>query len=117
MIYPVNPAMSAIAAFRKKMDVTSNNIANANTDGFKKSRTTFEEVSTGGVKANVQEVTTPGINKETIQNNRLIETESSNVDLAEELVEMISTQTAYGANLKSLKASNEMLGSLLDIFG
>lgn len=117
MIYPVNPAMSAIAAFRKKMDVTSNNIANVNTDEFKKSRTTMEETADGGVKANVQEVTTPGIPKETIKNDRIVEVESSNVDLAEELTEMIPTQAAYGANLKSLKASNEMLGSLFDIFG
>jgi flagellar hook protein FlgE len=38
------------------------------------------------------------------------------VDLNEELPEMVITQTAYSANLKTLKTQNDMLGSLLDIF-
>lgn len=117
MIYPAGPAISALYAFRKKMDVTSNNIANVNTDEFKKSRATLNEGPTGGVEVHIQEVNTPGIPKKTIQNDRVVDVESSNVDLAEELTDMIATQNAYNANLKSTQTLDDMLGSLLDILG
>lgn len=117
MIYPVNHAMTALTAFRKKMGVTANNIANVNTDEFKKSRVTFSEGSHGGVQANIAQIDTPGIPKETIRDDTIVEVESSNVDLAEELTEMIPTRIAYSANLKTLHTSEEMLGNLLNIIG
>lgn len=114
MIYPVGSTLTALNAYRKKMDVTANNIANVTTDEFKKSRVTMSENQNGGVSAIVDRVDTPGIEKETIRNDQIVLTESSNVDLAEELTEMIPTRTIYSANLKTLKTRNEMLGSLLD---
>jgi flagellar basal-body rod protein FlgC len=117
MIDPIDSALSAITAFRKKLDVTSNNIANVKTDNFKKSRVTMQEGSQGGVQATIQKVNTPGIPHETIENGNVVEVESSNVDLAEELTEMIPTQTAYSANLKTMKTTDDMIGSLLDIIG
>jgi flagellar hook protein FlgE len=117
MIYPVNPAVSALTAFRKKMNVTANNIANVNTDQFKKSRVNMQEDSNGGVSSQVQKIQTPGPAKEVYRAERVEEVESSNVDLAEELTEMIPTQAAYTANIQSLRTSDKMLGSLLDIMG
>lgn len=117
MIYPVNHALTALAAFRDKMNVTADNVANVNTDEFKKSRVDLEEGSHGGVQAHVQQINTPGVPKESIRNDEIIEVESSNVDLTEELTDLISTKAAYGANIKTLRAGNEMLGSLLDIIG
>lgn len=117
MIDPISSTLSALTAARKKMDVTSNNIANANTDEFKKSRVTFSEGSHGGVSPTVDVVDTPGIQKETIQNDRIVQTESSNVDLAEELTSLIPTTSFYGANIKTLKTQQEMLGALIDIVG
>ena len=117
MISPLSSALSALSAFGKKMSVTSNNIANVNTDEFKKSRTTMQEGTHGGVKARIEEVDTPGYIKETVNEaGETVEVETSNVDLAEELTEMIPTKTAYSANLKSIKVHDEMMGSLLDIF-
>lgn len=117
MIYPAGNTLSAINAFRKKMNVTANNVANLQTDGFKKSRVTFSERKSGGVSANVEAVNTPGLPKESIRGDKITETESSNVDLAEELPEMISTKAGYKANLKTLKTQDDLLGSLLDIIG
>lgn len=117
MISAIGSATSALSALQKKMDVTSNNIANVNTDEFKKSRVTFQEGANGGIDATVQEITTPGYSKETVQNGEVVEVESSNVDLAEELTEMIPTQVAYSANIKTIQTQNQMMGSLLDIFG
>ncbi len=114
---PVSSALSAVTAFQKKMNVTANNIANVQTNEFKKSRVTLEEGDNGGVEAQVQQLDTPGIPMETIQDNTVTEVESSNVDLAEELTEMIPTKAGYSANLKTLQVQDEMLGSFLDLMG
>ncbi|MEJ2040643.1 MAG: flagellar basal body protein, partial [Desulfosarcinaceae bacterium] len=87
-------SLSALTAFRKNLDVTANNIANVNTDEFKKSRVTFSEGDGGGVSAQVQQINTSGVPKEVIRGDEVVEVESSNVDLAEELTEMIPTETA-----------------------
>jgi flagellar basal-body rod protein FlgC len=117
MIYPAGNTLSALNAFKKQLNVTANNVANVNTDGFKSSRVTFSEADRGGVVASANLVETPGIPKETIINDRIVETETSNVDLAQELPEMISAKNGYTSNLKPLQAQNEMLGDLLDILG
>lgn len=41
--------------------------------------------------------------------------ESSNVDIVEESVNLITASIGYKANLKTIKAKNELIGSLLDI--
>jgi flagellar basal-body rod protein FlgG len=41
--------------------------------------------------------------------------EMSNVDIAEEMVQMMLAQRAYQVNIKSLKSADEMLESVLDI--
>ena len=117
MISPLSAATTALSAFNKKMSSTANNIANVISDGYKKSRVNLQEGANGGVTAQVQQIDTPGPLKETIQNGEVVETESSNVDLAEELTEMIPTKAAYSANLKSIRTQEEMMGSLLDILG
>ncbi len=116
MINPTDNSLSALTAFRRKMDVTANNIANVLTDGFKKSRVTFEERSPGGVSAVIDRVEAQGMPKRKIRDDQAATVESSNVDLAEELTEMIPTRTAYAANSKTLRALDDMKGSLLDIF-
>jgi flagellar hook protein FlgE len=117
MIYSMSGTLSALSAARKQLGVTANNIANTHTDKFKKSRVSLSEGVSGGVSANIDVVDTPGIPKDTIENDRIVQTESSNVDLAEELTEIIPTQFLYGANLKAMKTQNDMVGSLINIMG
>lgn len=116
MIDSVGSTLSALSGYRKKMDVTANNIANVNTDEFKKSRVTFQEAKQGGVEPVVDQVDTPGHIKETYRDDHVVEIEASNVDIAEEFPEMLETKSGYSANLKTFKAKDEMMGSLLDIF-
>jgi len=99
------------------MNVTANNIANVNSDGFKKSRTTLKEGQSGGVEPNVDQVNTPGITKLISKNGEDRQVETSNVDLAEEVTDSISTQAGYKANLKTIQAYDEMIGSLLNTIG
>lgn len=117
MVFSINSSTSAVNAFATKMRVTANNVANVNTDGFKKSRVTLSEGQSGGVKANVGQVDTPGFPKQIIKDGQIEEIESSNVDLTEEITDSISTENAQAANLNSIKAQDEMIGTLLDTIG
>jgi flagellar hook protein FlgE len=97
------------------MAVTSNNIANVNTDEFKGSRAALSEDRAGGVHADIEKDDTPGPVRSVIQDGVATEKEMSNVDLTQEIPEMIPTQRAYEANLKAIKTYDEMLGALIDI--
>ena len=115
MIPSVNSTLSALQAYRKSMGVTANNIANVNTDGFKKSRATIEEGANGGVEVAVDNVNTPGHSYEELQGDQMVEKETSNVNLEEELPDLMVTKRTYEANLKVLQTRDKMLGSMLDI--
>jgi len=115
MISSINSSLSALTAFRKKLAVTSNNIANVNTDEFKKSRAILNEDSTGGVTADIEQLATPGPVHTVIQDGVATEKEMSNVDLTQEIPEMIPTQRGYEANLKAIQTQDEMLGTLIDL--
>ncbi|MBU1053022.1 MAG: flagellar basal body protein [Proteobacteria bacterium] len=113
MINSVYNNVSALFAFSTKMGVCGNNLANVNTDEFKKSRTDIVELSNGSVDAQISEVDTPGSlysepGDQTIR-------EMSNVDIAEEIVQTIPTQHGYEANIKMISVYDEMLGSVIDI--
>ncbi|MBW2109055.1 MAG: hypothetical protein JRI36_10380 [Deltaproteobacteria bacterium] len=116
MINPIGPALSAIRAFGTKLAVTANNVANIETTGFKKSRALLEEDRPCGVQVTVETVNTPGsplpVDQDTGQPR-----ETSNVDLAEEIVETTTAQRGFEANLKTLKVWDEMTESIIDILG
>ena len=117
MISSINSSLSGLGAFTKKMRVISHNIANLNTDGFKKSRATFNEGARGGVDVVVTRIDTPGPPNPDARDYPNLEAELSNVDLTEEIPQMMLTQRGYEANLKTLKIQDEMIGALLDIRG
>ena len=116
MIYGSHAALSAMNGFSKTMAVAANNIANASSSGFKKSRVVLEEGQNGEVETYVQEVDVdiPILSEETsVEQTK----EASNVDISEEMVYMVNAQLGYEANLKSLQAQEELQGSILDILG
>ena len=110
----INTALSALRANFRKLDVTANNIANAGTHDFKKSRASLEEAAPAGVQVTLSRVETPGVPlpPDEIPGERH---EMSNVSLEEELVELITTQHAVAADVKTIRAEDEMQGALLDI--
>jgi flagellar hook protein FlgE len=117
MVDAIQSTLSALSAFDKKMQVTANNVANVNTNEFKKSQVVLSEGENGGVRVELHKVNTPGYPTKKIKDDELVDTETSNVDLAEETGESIVTQHAYDANLKVLKTQDEILGSLINIIG
>jgi flagellar basal-body rod protein FlgC len=89
-------ANSALKAFNTSQQVTAHNIANLNTEGFKASRTVFQENGASGVTAFVSNT------KDT-------------VDISREATNLLSNTLGYKANLKTLKAADEMTKELLSI--
>jgi flagellar hook protein FlgE len=89
-------ASSALQAFSTSQQITANNVANVNTDGFKASRTTFQENRSGGVTASVSST-------------------GDSVDISREAVNLISNTQGFKANLNVLKATDEMTKELLNI--
>jgi len=114
MLEAMNTALSSLGAHLRKLDVTANNIANANTHDFKKSRADFEEASPAGVKVTISRMETPGT---PLPPDEVIGTghEMSNVDVAEEFIDLITTQHGFEANAKTVQTESEMQGTLLDI--
>ena len=105
---------SAMAAFGTQMNVTANNIANVNTDGFKRSRTVMEEAPGQGVNARVEKINTPGpLVQQSIEEGGV--KELSNVDLAQEITSTIPAQRGYEANLKMAMTKDEILGTMIDM--
>ncbi|MFH1350144.1 MAG: flagellar basal body rod C-terminal domain-containing protein [Pseudomonadota bacterium] len=115
MIFSVNSTLSAVQTFGTKMGVTANNLANVETDEFKKSRATISEGPAEGVVVEIEKVDSPGPTVTGLVDGEMKERELSNVDMAEEITEMIPTQKGYEANLTVIKTKEEMLGSIIDI--
>ena len=117
MISALNSTVSALRAFVTKLGVTADNVANVNTDGFKKGRATLHEGQNGAVRVEISRDNSAGFRYDTVENGEKVEKETSNVDLTQEIPDLMLTKRAYQANLKTLETQDEMLGSLLDIVG
>jgi flagellar hook protein FlgE len=115
MMGAIHSALSGLTAFSTQIDVTAHNVANVMTNEFKKSRTEFVALETGGVLTVIQKNESAG---PSILNNTgygPAQLELSNVDLGEEAINLIISQRGYEANLQTIKTADDMLGSLLDI--
>jgi flagellar hook protein FlgE len=89
-------ANSALQAFSTSQQITSNNIANLNSDGFTASRAAFQENRNGGVTATATR------------------TEDS-VDISREATHLITNSQNFKANLTTFKTVDEMTKELLSI--
>ncbi|MBW2429345.1 MAG: hypothetical protein JRF56_10325 [Deltaproteobacteria bacterium] len=117
MFSSVHRTISALQAYKTQMNVTSNNVANVNSNEFKKSKAALKEGPSGGVQVKINFNNTPSYHYQELEGDQIVKKETSNVDLAEELPQMMVTQHAYEANMKVLQVHDEMLGTTLDILG
>ncbi len=115
MIFSVSSSLTALKAYGVKMGVHADNVANAQTEEYKKRRAVFKEGLRNDVQVAIEQVDTPGPAVVEINDGEITERELSNVDLAEELPQTILTQRGFQVNLTTLKALDEMLGSIIDI--
>jgi flagellar hook protein FlgE len=114
MISAYQSAISALQAFGTRINSNANNIANSQTDGYKRTNVTLATPPQGGVKATVAKVNTQGPMAEET-NGGTGSIEQSNVDLVSELTDMRVNADYYKANLKTIQTSDQMSKSLLDI--
>lgn len=117
MINSIGSSLSALSAFGVKMAVHSNNIANVESEEFKKSRTIMEEGTNGGVRVEIDKIEEPGPIVSEMRDGERVERELSNVDLAEEIPQTIPAQRGYEANLTMIRTRDEMLGAVIDMVG
>ncbi|MFA7384427.1 MAG: flagellar basal body rod C-terminal domain-containing protein [Desulfurivibrionaceae bacterium] len=115
MISGIHSALSGLTAIQKKIEANVNNVANVNTDGYKKTRVTLQEQEPQGTQVVAQQIQTPGplVPEQTSLGETMVE--KSNVELSEELPSMMLSRRFFQANLKIVQVQDEMLGSLLDI--
>lgn len=112
MISGISASISALYTFGAKLSNSAHNVANSNTNGYKKTVSTITEDNQSLPKVNLTKSNTPGA---IIQDEGLF-IETSNVDLAEEFPQMMIAQRGYEANIQSLKTQNEVLKSIFEIF-
>ena len=92
-----NISATGLTAQRLSMDLTSNNIANAQTPGFRRQVVAQQAQPEGGVSTTVSLVNTPG------------------PDFTGDVVNQLGAGYAFVANLKTVETDQKMTGTLLDI--
>ncbi len=115
MLSAIHTALSGLAAFTKQVEVTGHNVANVNTEEFKKSNTELVSVETGGVIPVVRKDDSAGPAVLSDRGHGSSMVELSNVDLGEEAVNLIIGQRGFEANLQTINTADQMLGTILDI--
>jgi flagellar basal-body rod protein FlgC len=122
------PSETAFQSFAVRQQVSANNVANMNTDGFDPSRVDLEErPERQGVQ--VQDIRSsdegpPQVNGDRVEvspegeqaaNGKAAsqEREPSETDVAQEMVTMMQNRTAYSANATVVRTENEMAGELM----
>lgn len=89
-------ALSGMQAAQTQLNSTAHNVANAQTEGFRRQVVQFQEQPEGGVTARVDKLPQPG------------------ADLTADLVQQKMAAYAFEANLKVLKTADTLAGSVLD---
>ena len=112
MIAGIWASLAGLFAFEKRLGYTANNIANSNSDGYKKVNPVITEDANGLPRVEPSVVDTPGF---IIHEGDGSFRELSNVDLSGEIPQLIISQRGYEANLKALETESELLKSILDI--
>jgi flagellar hook-associated protein FlgK len=114
-----NISLSGLNAASLRLSNSANNVANQNTPNYNPSKVVQESVEpNGGVKARIvapaTSVNVSEPNNPNIDNNDELQV-GSKVDLTSEVVQQKIATYNFKGSLKVLQASDEMLGSLLDI--
>jgi len=101
MISSVGTALSGLQAATQRVGVAAQNIANASTPGYAVLSTRQVSDANGGVIVDVQ--------------SGAAVPDQNSVDVANELVGMMTASYDFRANLKTIKITDNMQKSLLDI--
>lgn len=98
----ISSNVSSMMSNQTYMNNNAQNVANVNTDQYVPRETTISETQNGGTKPNTSVATDNG-------------SQRSQTDLSKELTDQVTIQNVSEANARSIRAQDEMRGSLLDI--
>jgi len=109
----IRAATSGLSAQSIALQASAHNVANVNTNGFKRQEVTMAAGASGGVgSVSVQQVDTPGVLLlESGLDGLLLQ--ASNVDFTDETITRIAAARIYQANLVVVEAEKERLDPLL----
>ena len=108
----LNIGITSLRAYQSGLDISSNNIANANTSGFQPQQAQFQEAIAGGVVVNISQ---NGSAASGLSTSAALGTEANSTDLATELVNTIEYKAGFQFSAQIVKAADEVLGTLIDI--
>ncbi|MDR1871501.1 MAG: hypothetical protein LBS60_06180 [Deltaproteobacteria bacterium] len=126
LIGALYPSVTALSAFGVGTQVVAHNLANVATDRFKASRTLYEDLPNySGVNALTQKPAKPMGALRPNPGGSPVEAagpgvvsgflETSNTDVAMEMIGLIINSRAYEANIKPVKTTDEMLGTIINL--
>ena len=107
-----NSSISGIRAATVMLNTSANNIANSNTDGYKKQQVNLRGDHDSGVIVDITERTEAG---PLYKNNKGDTVEASNVNYIEEIVTQIQARHLFSANAAVLKHAKEAQETIIDI--
>ena len=114
MVAGMASALSGIQTGGRMLNVGAHNIANAQSEGFKRTRALPVESATGGVTVSLAKDVRSGPQFYSHE-DPFIPREGSNVDLGEEIISSLEATNLIKANIASFRMQDKVLGSLLDI--
>lgn len=109
MIRPLSSSLSGISASFKLLETSSGNIANSNTDGYKAKNAVFQDTGHGN-SVSVSTDNSPGPSYQL--DGRVFE--GSNVDIASEMVSLITARHMFSLNAAAFRTASDMEKSLVD---
>ncbi len=110
-------SLSGLKAQATRLSATASNIANGATPNYKAQRVVMTTNPSGGVSAVLSRDLSPGRPIPQIEGLPSRDKETSNVDLASEMVNLMTIRHSFQANLQALKTILRTKGSVLDIVG
>ncbi len=124
LLSSVKTAMSGMQAQANRLRHTSENIANADTPGYRRKIVAFEEMLEAGRRTGLVETGAVRLDRSALP--RIYDPshpmaddsgyyEGSNVDLVVEIADAREAQRSYEANLKIFEQTRQMSRSLLDL--
>ena len=114
MIAGLQSAVSGLQAYTTKIANNANNIANVNTEGFKRERAVLSAQSPQGVNVQIEQVDIPKPMVAELSGQGMV-VDQSNVDLGEEFVDVMVNTHGFKANLKTIQAADTLMQAVLDI--
>ena len=119
-ISALNSGLSGMQAFQRALDVTGNNVANVDTNGFKPQQAQFQATSGGGVSVTA---TTPGAaatapsaaSGSATAPQSLSAAAPSGTDLVAETVNSLQYKYGFDMSAQVVKTADETLGTLVNI--